>query len=90
MIDPALKGTLNVLKSVAKNPLIKRVVLTSSMATVSFNKRPLSPEIVVDETWFSDLDFNKETKVFIMYIKSHSVDSTLRFRILISTNSFLL
>ncbi|KAF7833719.1 UDP-glycosyltransferase 79B30-like [Senna tora] len=62
LIDPALKGTLNVLKSCAKSSSVKRVVLTSSSATATCNRRPKSPEIVVDETWFSDIDFSKECK----------------------------
>ncbi|XP_057978580.1 phenylacetaldehyde reductase-like isoform X3 [Malania oleifera] len=37
LIDPALKGTINVLRSCAKVPSIKRVVITSSMASVVFN-----------------------------------------------------
>ncbi|KAK8693357.1 hypothetical protein V6N13_070942 [Hibiscus sabdariffa] len=64
LIDPALKGTLNVLKSCAKVPSIKRVVLTSSIASVVFNGQPLTPDVVVDETWFSDLRFCQENNVF--------------------------
>ncbi|KAL2328797.1 hypothetical protein Fmac_022224 [Flemingia macrophylla] len=54
LIDPAMKGTLNVLKSCAKSTSVKRVVLTSSAASVLYTGRPLTPEVVVDETWFSD------------------------------------
>nr|AFK47425.1 unknown [Lotus japonicus] len=64
LIDPAVKGTLNVLKSCAKSPSVKRVVLTSSTSAVLFNGRPKSPEVVVDETWFSDPDFLRESKFF--------------------------
>ncbi|GJZ05757.1 ribonuclease H-like domain-containing protein [Tanacetum coccineum] len=39
LIDPAVKGTLNVLKSTSKVPSIKRVILTSSMATVSYGAK---------------------------------------------------
>lgn len=52
IIDPAVKGTLNVLASCAKSP-IKRVVLASSIAAVLHNGRPLIDETIVDETWFS-------------------------------------
>ena len=52
--DPAVKGTLNVLCSCSKVPSIKRVVLTSSVAAVMYNGSPLTPEVVVDESWFSD------------------------------------
>ncbi|CAN1787797.1 Phenylacetaldehyde reductase [Linum perenne] len=51
LVDPAVKGTLNVLRSCAKVPSIKRVVITSSMAAVAFNGRTLAPDVVVDETW---------------------------------------
>ena len=53
-IETAVKGTLNVLESCAKlkRPL-KRLVLTSSMAAVHFSKK-LTPDSVIDETFFSD------------------------------------
>ncbi|KAG0603077.1 hypothetical protein M758_10G064600 [Ceratodon purpureus] len=55
-IETAVKGTLNVLESCAKlkRPL-KRLVLTSSMAAVHFAKK-LTPDSVIDETFFSDPD----------------------------------
>ena len=63
LIDPALKGTLNVLRSCIKVPSLKRIVLTSSMSSVSFNGKPLTPDVVVDETWFSDPTLCEESKV---------------------------
>ncbi|MCI06903.1 cinnamoyl-CoA reductase 1-like, partial [Trifolium medium] len=57
LIDPALKGTLNVLNSCAKSASLKRVVLTSSIAAVAYNGKPRTPDVVVDETWFTDADF---------------------------------
>ena len=63
LIDPAVKGTLNVLRSCAKVPSIKRVVITSSMAAVAGSKRPLNPDVVIDETWFSDPEYCEESKV---------------------------
>ncbi|XP_054798780.1 phenylacetaldehyde reductase-like isoform X2 [Prosopis cineraria] len=59
LIDPAVKGTLNVLKSCSKTSSTKRVVLTSSMAAVLCNGKTLSPEVIIDETWFSDPDICK-------------------------------
>uniref|UniRef100_A0A803NFY3 NAD-dependent epimerase/dehydratase domain-containing protein n=1 Tax=Cannabis sativa TaxID=3483 RepID=A0A803NFY3_CANSA len=63
LLDPAIKGTLNVLNSVAKFPSIKRVVLTSSIAAVAYNGKPRTPDVVVDETWFSDPNLCKESQV---------------------------
>lgn len=63
IIDPAVKGTLNVLRSCARVDSIKRVVVTSSIVSTLFTGTPLTPDVVVDETWFSDLDVCKELKV---------------------------
>ena len=63
LIDPALKGTVNVLRSCAKVPSIKRVVLTSSMVAVICNRKMLTPGLHIDETRFSDPLFCKESKV---------------------------
>lgn len=65
LIDPAVKGTLNVLGSCAKTPSVKRVVITSSVAAVAYNRNPRTPDVVVDETWFTDVDFCKESQVRI-------------------------
>ncbi|KAL2942061.1 Tetraketide alpha-pyrone reductase 1 [Bienertia sinuspersici] len=51
LLDPAVKGTNNVLNACAKFSSIKRVVLTSSMAAVAYNSKPRTPEVVVDESW---------------------------------------
>ncbi|KAL5566374.1 hypothetical protein UlMin_029538 [Ulmus minor] len=73
LIDPALKGTLNVLKSCAKVPSLKRVIVTSSMATVVFNGKPLTPEVVIDETWFSDPAFGENSKFWYWYMVSKTL-----------------
>ncbi|GAB4834406.1 hypothetical protein Ancab_032660 [Ancistrocladus abbreviatus] len=53
LIDPAVKGTLNVLKSCAKAKSVRRVVLTSSTAAVAFTGQSINADDLVDETWFS-------------------------------------
>ncbi|KAM0048116.1 putative cinnamyl-alcohol dehydrogenase [Helianthus debilis subsp. tardiflorus] len=63
LLDPAVKGTLNVLKSAAKVQSLKRVVFTSSLAAVIYGYKP--PSGVVDETWFSDPVFCEQTKVYV-------------------------
>ncbi|XP_038696527.1 phenylacetaldehyde reductase [Tripterygium wilfordii] len=70
LLDPAVKGTLNVFTSCAKFPSIKRVVLTSSMAAVAYNGKPRTPEVVVDETWFSDPDVCRESKLWYVLSKT--------------------
>ena len=68
LIEPAVKGTQNVLKSCARFRSVKRVILTSSMASVIFNGKPLTPDVVVDETWFSDFAFCVSNKVCLFLI----------------------
>ena len=63
IIGPVVKGTLNVLKSCAKEAPIKRVVITSFLASVVHNGKPMTPDVVVDETWFSDPLLCEEGKV---------------------------
>ncbi|XP_052201186.1 phenylacetaldehyde reductase-like isoform X2 [Diospyros lotus] len=75
LIDPALKGTLNVLESCVKTGTVKRVVLTSSIATVLYNGRPRTPDVVADETWFSDPEFCKEKKMWYQLSKTLAEDA---------------
>ncbi|KAJ0094376.1 hypothetical protein Patl1_17141 [Pistacia atlantica] len=63
LIDPAVKGTLNVLKSCAKVQSVKRVIVLSSLASIIHNGTPVNPDVVVDETWFSNPALCKESKV---------------------------
>ncbi|KAL4205170.1 hypothetical protein AMTRI_Chr01g135990 [Amborella trichopoda] len=70
MIDPAVKGTLNVLGSCSKTLSVKRVIVTSSMAAVLVNRNPQSPDVVVDETWFSDPTVCKDIKSWYVLSKT--------------------
>ncbi|KAK2408197.1 NAD(P)-binding Rossmann-fold superfamily protein [Trifolium repens] len=79
VIDPALKGTLNVLKSCAKSSSVKRVILTSSVSAVAFTTKPKNPDVVVDETWFSDPDFCRESKLWYTLSKTLAEAAAWKF-----------
>ncbi|KAB2021407.1 hypothetical protein ES319_D07G136700v1, partial [Gossypium barbadense] len=68
-LDPVMKGTLNVLSSCAKTHSVKQVVLTSSIATIAYNRKPRTPDVVVDENWFSDPDYCKSLKLWYVVSK---------------------
>ncbi|KAK4441448.1 Cinnamoyl-CoA reductase 1 [Sesamum alatum] len=79
LIDPALKGTLNVLGSCAKTPSVKRVVLTSSVAAVAYNGKPLTPEVVVDESWWSNPDVCRKMQQWYVLSKTLAEDAAWKF-----------
>ncbi|KAJ9698032.1 hypothetical protein PVL29_007239 [Vitis rotundifolia] len=79
LIDPAVKGTLNVLGSCAKAPSVKRVVVTSSIAAVAYNRNPRTPDVVVDETWFTDPDFCKGLQLWYVVSKTLAEDAAWKF-----------
>jgi nucleoside-diphosphate-sugar epimerase len=64
LIDPAVKGTLNVLASCARAQT-KKVVLTSSAAAVAFTPKRTAGSFV-DESWWTDVDYCEENKVFFL------------------------
>ncbi|XP_011091898.1 tetraketide alpha-pyrone reductase 1 [Sesamum indicum] len=78
LIEPAVKGTLNVLSSCVKaSSSIKRVVLTSSMASMIVN-RNLHINAAIDETWFSDPTFCEEAKQWYMLSKTLAEKAALK------------
>ncbi|XAR62388.1 Cinnamyl-alcohol dehydrogenase [Bertholletia excelsa] len=79
LVDPAVKGTLNVLRSCTKTATIKRVVLTSSVAAVVWNGRPRTPDVVVDETWFSKPEICQENKLWYQLSKTLAEDAAWKY-----------
>ncbi|EFH66014.1 cinnamyl-alcohol dehydrogenase family [Arabidopsis lyrata subsp. lyrata] len=79
LIDPAVKGTLNVLDTCAKVSSVKRVIVTSSMAAVLFRVPPLGPNDSVDESCFSDPNFCTENKLWYALSKTLAEDEAWRF-----------
>ncbi|CAM8929968.1 unnamed protein product [Rhodiola kirilowii] len=68
MVEPAVKGTNNVIRASAEAN-VRRVVFTSSIGTVYMNPSR-DPNAVVDESCWSDLDFCKNTKNWYCYGKT--------------------
>ncbi|KAI8001435.1 Anthocyanidin reductase ((2S)-flavan-3-ol-forming) [Camellia lanceoleosa] len=61
MIKPAIQGVLNVLKACAKAGTVKRVILTSSAASVMINELD-GTGLVMDESHWSDVEFLTSVK----------------------------
>lgn len=55
MLEPATRGTINVLRSCVRAGTVRRVVFTSSVSTLSA-AAPGAEEAVVDESCLRDLD----------------------------------
>ncbi|KAH9620129.1 hypothetical protein KSS87_001273 [Heliosperma pusillum] len=68
MLDPAVNGTENVIIAAA-DAKVKRVVFTSSIGAIYMNPNR-SPDKVVDESCWSDLDYCKNTKNWYCYGKT--------------------
>jgi hypothetical protein len=67
MLDSAINGTLNVLRSCKKNPFLKRVVLTSSSSTVRLrDEAEFPPNVLLDETSWSSVEFCESIQVVIL------------------------
>ncbi|KAJ0077573.1 hypothetical protein Patl1_35555 [Pistacia atlantica] len=59
IIEPSVKGTLNVLHSCAKNPSLRHVVLTSSSSTVRA-RDDFDPKIPLEESSWSSVYLYKK------------------------------
>ncbi|VVA90397.1 unnamed protein product [Arabis nemorensis] len=79
LIEPAVKGTINILKACAKVSSVKRVIVTSSMATVLFPRSPLKPNDSIDENSFSDPSFCEDKKLWYILSKTLAEDAAWQF-----------
>ncbi|EOY26038.1 hypothetical protein QUC31_011903 [Theobroma cacao] len=68
MVEPAVIGTKNVIMAAAEAK-VRRVVFTSSIGAVYMDPSR-SPDVVVDESCWSDLEFCKNTKNWYCYGKA--------------------
>lgn len=62
IIDPAIKGTLDLLKSCLKSGTVNRVVLTSSISTMTAKDSSGNPISVVDESCKTPVDRVSDAK----------------------------
>jgi nucleoside-diphosphate-sugar epimerase len=71
VLDSAINGTLNVLRSCKKNPSLKRVVLTSSSSTVRLkDEADLPPNVLLDETSWSSMEFCESLQIWYAIAKT--------------------
>ncbi|CAN0870729.1 Tetraketide alpha-pyrone reductase 2 [Linum grandiflorum] len=83
LIDPCIKGTLNVLTSCSKSKTVKRVVLTSSCSSIRYryDAHQVSP---LNESHWTDLDYCKSYNVL-----HSSLTSSLSYQLMIIYDSNL-
>ncbi|XP_071692801.1 tetraketide alpha-pyrone reductase 2-like [Rutidosis leptorrhynchoides] len=69
LIDPCIKGTMNVLTSCKKSKSIKRVVLTSSCSAIRYHydAQQVSP---LNESHWSDTEYCKQYNLWYAYAKT--------------------
>ena len=74
IIDPAIKGTLNLLKACLKSKTVKRVVFTSSISTITAKDGLGRWRPVVDESCQTAIDDVWKTRAggWVMFQSSHS------------------
>jgi len=78
LLDPAVKGTLNVLVS-CKKASVAKVIVTSSLAAVIVNTKPKSPGFIFDETSFSDPQFCEQIKMWYVLSKTLAEEAAWKF-----------
>ncbi|CAL5210552.1 unnamed protein product [Lathyrus oleraceus] len=77
VIEPAVKGTTNVLEACLKAN-VERVVFVSSIAAVCINPN-VPKDKVIDESFWSDKDYCKETKNWYCFAKTEAEEQALNF-----------
>ncbi|KAL9231756.1 hypothetical protein vseg_006942 [Gypsophila vaccaria] len=63
ILEPAVEGTLNVLRSCKKNPSLRRVVLTSSSSAVRI-REDSDPDVSLDESVWSSMEICEKFQVW--------------------------
>ncbi|KAF8406776.1 hypothetical protein HHK36_008868 [Tetracentron sinense] len=68
ILEPAVKGTLNVLRSCKKNPSLRRVVLTSSSSAVRA-RVDFDPNVPLDESSWSSVELCERLQIWYVLSK---------------------
>ena len=88
LIDPAVKGTLNVLQSCKNSKTVKRVIITSSSAAIRF-RADIEPEQLLDESSWSSLEICEQFKVNKGKIKILTKWAKVKVKCLMQINLFI-
>lgn len=67
ILEPAVEGTLNVLRSCKKNPCLKRVILTSSSSAVRV-RDDFDPLVPLDESSWSSVEICERLQVSLLQV----------------------
>uniref|UniRef100_A0A803LGW9 NAD-dependent epimerase/dehydratase domain-containing protein n=2 Tax=Chenopodium quinoa TaxID=63459 RepID=A0A803LGW9_CHEQI len=78
ILEPAIKGTLNVLRSCKKNPSLRRVVLTSSSSAVRV-REDIDPNVPLDESVWSSTELCEQFQVWYALSKIEAEKAAWNF-----------
>ncbi|EPS59559.1 hypothetical protein M569_15245 [Genlisea aurea] len=78
LIDPCIKGTMNVLKSCKKSTTVKRVVLTSSCSSIRY-RYDIDENTPLNESHWSDPEYCKAHNLWYAYAKTTAEREAWRF-----------
>ncbi|KAK6241464.1 NAD-dependent epimerase/dehydratase - like 10 [Theobroma cacao] len=78
ILEPAVKGTVNVLRSCKKNPSLRRVVLTSSSAAVRA-RNDIDPKVPLDESSWSSIELCEMLQIWYALSKTQAEKAAWEF-----------
>ncbi|KAL5553182.1 hypothetical protein UlMin_040583 [Ulmus minor] len=78
LVDPCIKGTLNVLSSCAKATSVKRIVLTSSCSSIRY-RYDVQQLSSLNESHWSDPEYCKNYNLWYAYAKTTAEEEAWKF-----------
>ncbi|KAL3677880.1 hypothetical protein R1sor_020836 [Riccia sorocarpa] len=79
LIEPTVKGILNVLRACAKSSTVKRVVMTSSCSAIRYDYPQNEENKILDETCWTNLDYCKENQMWYAVAKTLAEKEAWKF-----------